>query len=94
MITVAARAVNQDMLDEYTARNNSALKELVEHHHVDVRPFPDDVLATLKKISWEVYDEMSAKDETFARVWASYREFMEGAKEYHKISEQYYYEKR
>ena len=94
MISVAARAVNQDMLDEYTARNNSALKELVEHHKVDLRPFPDDVLKTLKKISWEVYDEMAAKDATFARVWKSYREFLEDVGDYHKISEQYYYEKR
>lgn len=94
MITVAARAINQDMLDEYTARNNSALKELVEKHKVDLRPFPDDVLATLKKISWEIYDEMAAKDATFSRVWKSYREFLEDVSEYHKISEQYYYEKR
>lgn len=94
MITAAARAINQDMLDEYTARNNTALKELVEHHKVDLRPFPDDVLKTLKKISWEIYDETSAKDATFARVWNSYREFLEDVSEYHKISEQYYYEKR
>lgn len=94
MITAAARAINQDMLDEYTARNNSALKELVEHHNVDLRPFPDDVLQTLKKISWEIYDETAAKDPTFARVWNSYREFLEDVSEYHKISEQYYYQTR
>lgn len=94
MITAAARAINQDMLDEYTARNNSALKELVEHHNVDLRPFPDDVLQTLKKISWEIYDETAAKDPTFARVWDSYREFLEDVSEYHKISEQYYYQTR
>jgi len=94
MITAAARAINQDMLDEYTARNNAALKELVEKHKVDLRPFPDDVLATLKKISWEIYDEVAAKDETFNRVWKSYREFLEDVSEYHKISEHYYYEKR
>ncbi|MBC6906076.1 ABC transporter substrate-binding protein [Saccharophagus sp. K07] len=94
MITAAARAINQDMHDEYTARNNTALKELIEHHKVDVRPFPDDVLQTLKKIAWEIYDETAAKDPTFARVWKSYREFLEDVSEYHKISEHYYYEKR
>lgn len=94
MITAAARAINQDMLDEYTARNNSALKELVEHHKVDLRPFPDDVLRTLKQISWEVYDETAAKDATFARVWESYRTFLEDASEYHRISEHYYYQTR
>ena len=33
----AARNINQDMLDEYTARNNRALTELVEVHGVKLR---------------------------------------------------------
>jgi TRAP-type mannitol/chloroaromatic compound transport system substrate-binding protein len=94
MIEITARAINQDMQDEYTARNRTALKELVEHHKVDVRPFPAEVLSALKKFSYEIYDEMAAKDATFAKVWSSYREFMESAAAYHKISEQYYYETR
>ena len=44
IVEVAARAANQDMLDEYTARNNSALVELVETHGVQVKKLPDDVI--------------------------------------------------
>ena len=59
-----------------------------------MRPFPKEVLATLKKFSFEIYDEMATTDETCARVSTSYREFMESAAAYYKINEQYYYETR
>jgi TRAP-type mannitol/chloroaromatic compound transport system substrate-binding protein len=94
MISTTARAINQDMLDEYTARNNLALKDLLEKYKVELRAFPPDVIKTLKTYSLEIYDEMSAKDPNFAKVWHSYRDFMAGANAYHKISEKYYYEVR
>ena len=37
IIETAAKAVNQDLLDEYTASNNKALKELIETHGVELR---------------------------------------------------------
>lgn len=94
MIEVAARMVNQDMLDEYTARNNSALVELVEKHGVDVRPFPDDVLNAFKQASVEVYEELAGKDPHFAKVYHSYMGYLEGANQYHEISEKAYLNKR
>lgn len=94
IIEKASRAVNQDMLDEYTARNNSALKELVDVHGVKVERLPQSVIDYLKLTSDEMYSELAAEDENFARVYKHYREFAEGAKNYHKISEQSYYEAR
>ncbi|PCK02586.1 MAG: ABC transporter substrate-binding protein [Alteromonadaceae bacterium] len=94
IIEVATRAINQDMLDEYTARNNSALVELVEVHNVDVRRFPDDVNATFKSISQELYLELAAQDPTFKRVYQSYQSFLDGVRKYHSISEEAYYQMR
>ncbi len=94
MVEVAARAINQDMLDEYTARSHGALQELVNKHGVDVRRFPDDVLAEFKRISFAMYDEMAARDPSFARVYQSYMEFLNNSKAYHEITEQAYYETR
>ena len=54
IIETAAKAVNQDLLDEYTAMNNSALKELVDVHGVQLRKLPDDVIESFRKISEEV----------------------------------------
>ena len=58
IIEVATRAINEDMLAEYTARNNAALRELVNKHGVKVRPFPEDVLAKLRDVSNDVLVEM------------------------------------
>ncbi|MDM7861486.1 TRAP transporter substrate-binding protein [Alteromonas sp. ASW11-36] len=94
IVRIATRAVNQDMLDEYTARNNNAMQQLINEHNVDVRPLPADVLAALKRATDEVLAEKSAENADFARIYASYKEFYEGVKEYHALSEQAYYENR
>lgn len=93
IVEVAARAINQDMLDEYTARNNSALNEL-RAKGVEIRPFPDDVIAQLKVYSKEVLEENAAADQTFAEVYEAYKEFQQGVKDYHSVSEEFYYKIR
>ena len=95
IVEVAARAINQDMLDEYTARNNAALSELLSgEHDVDLRRFPTDVLETFKRMSDEIYSETAEKDADFARVYASYKTYLDEVKTYHKISEEAYYKLR
>lgn len=94
MIEAATRTVNQDMLNEYTARNNGALVELTEKHKVDIRPFPKDVLQAFADMSEEVYSELSAKDPTFKKVYEHYSEFFKGVRGYHMLSEQAYFEAR
>jgi len=91
MVEVAARAVNQDMLDEYTARNNQALNELVQNHGVEVRQFPDDVITSLHSISQQVLAELAASDELAGRVYRSQQAFQKQAQAYHALSEEAYY---
>ncbi|HBO14253.1 MAG TPA: ABC transporter substrate-binding protein [Halieaceae bacterium] len=86
----AARATNQDMLDEFTARNNAALETLLEEHDVKLRRLPDDVLALLKEKSDEVMARLVAGDPMARKVYASYGEFLEAVRAYHGISEQAY----
>ena len=90
IVKYAARAVNQDMLDEYTARNNNALKSLIEEHGVQLRRLPDDVLLALWQGTQEVMDKLVATDPMAAKVYDSYREFYNGVRNYHHISEQSY----
>lgn len=90
IVTVAARAVNQDMLDEYTARNNAALQRLVDEHGVQLRRLPDDVLQALWEGTRAQLDALVERDPMAAKVYASYREFYKGARNYHHISEQAY----
>ncbi|MDZ7924493.1 MAG: TRAP transporter substrate-binding protein [Marinagarivorans sp.] len=94
MIETAARAINQDMLDEYTARNKDSLVELIEKYHVDVRPFPNDVLQSFAKISEDIYQENAATDPQFKKIYDSYKIFLEKIRPYHDISEKAYYDFR
>lgn len=93
MIEVAARAVNQDVLDEYMARNNEALNQLREEG-VEVRRLPDDVLRVLKQSSEAVVKEFAAADPMAAKVYASWRRFYDDVRENSRISEQAYFEAR
>jgi len=94
IVEAAARYANADMLDEYTARNNAALKELVGEHRVQLRKLPDDVLRELHRVSDEYLLELSKTDELTGRVYQSWKQFLEGATEYHHISEQSYINSR
>ena len=94
IVEIAARAVNQDMLDEYNARNNIALKTLVEKHRVKLREFPPEVMAALKKHTNEVLDEQVANDAGFAKVWKSYSAFLMSMREYNDLTLKAYYQNR
>ena len=94
VITYAARAANQEMLDEYTARSNKALDELINKHGIKLRKLPDDVLKELKKISDEVMKEFIEEDEMGQKVYISYINFRDQVKNYHQISEKAYLDAR
>jgi TRAP-type mannitol/chloroaromatic compound transport system substrate-binding protein len=90
MVTTALRAANQDMLDEFTARNNAALRDLVDNHGVQLRRLPDDVLLALYQQSQVVMQQLVDSDPLAAKVHESYQAFYDGVRAYHHISEQAY----
>lgn len=94
IVTYATRAVNQDMLDEYTARNNTALQELVNKHGVELRKLPDDVIAALRQASKDVIAETIAEDATAKKVYQSFSEFEQNVIPYTAISEEAYLKTR
>ena len=83
----AAWVVNQDMLAEYTARNNAALNTLVNKHKVNLRPFPEDVLSSLKKLGDEVVAEVATKNKLSKKVYASFKNYRDNVVAWHNISE-------
>ena len=94
IIETATKAVNQDTLDEYLARNNQALTELIEVHGVELRKLPDDVIEEFRAISNEILSDLAEEDEVIGKVYDSYIEFKNNVTEYHKISEDSFIEAR
>ena len=94
IIETASKAVNQDMLDEYLAKNNQALTELVDVHGVELRKLPDDVIEEFRKISNKILDDLAKEDKTIAKVYNSYLNFKNNVSAYHEISEDAFVESR
>jgi TRAP-type mannitol/chloroaromatic compound transport system substrate-binding protein len=70
----AAAHASMDMLAKYDARNPGALRRLVAAG-AQLRPFPQEVMEAALKASNEVYDEISAKNPDFRKVYESLRAF-------------------
>ena len=86
----AARATNQDMLDEFTARNNESLTTLLEEHSTKLRPLPDDVMDVLHSNAVIALEELKKDDPMAQKISASYEAFLDGVRTYHEISERAY----
>jgi TRAP-type mannitol/chloroaromatic compound transport system substrate-binding protein len=86
----AIRVANQDMLADFTAKNNRALEQLVNEHNVELRKFPDEVMQKLKELSDKVVSEEAANDEKTKKVFDSFVKFRDQATKWHQVSEQAY----
>jgi TRAP-type mannitol/chloroaromatic compound transport system substrate-binding protein len=88
------RAINDDLLAEYTTENQRAMRVLIDDHRVEFRRLPDSVLTALRKAADEVLTEMVG-EHGFARlVLASYRNFRDQSRAWHAFSELPYYQAR
>ena len=59
---------------KYDARNPVALKQLVGSG-AKLRPFPSDLMTEAFKVSMQVYDELSGKNESWKKIYADYSKF-------------------
>jgi len=86
IVEYAARAANQSMLDEFTARNNESLRTLLASG-TKLRALPDDVLQVLYDNSLVALDALVENDPMAQKIAQSYKAFAEDVRAYHEISE-------
>ena len=89
IVTYATRAANQDMLDEFTARNNESLQSLLADG-TQLRKLPDDVLQVLYDNSKIALEALANSDPIAGKIAASYASFAIDVRAYHEISERAY----
>lgn len=87
IVEVAARAINQDMLDEYMVKNVQALDVLINEHGVELKPFPEEVLVELKQLTQLLMKEKSSSDPKVERIYSSYGQFLFDIRQYGRVSE-------
>jgi TRAP-type mannitol/chloroaromatic compound transport system substrate-binding protein len=87
IVLACASATNDRMAAEFTARNAEALQTLIRDHGVQVRPYPDDVMRELQRLSVEVLAEAAGTDPMFKRVLESLQAFRQTMTPYINIAE-------
>ena len=88
IVDLACQAINLDMQSEYNYGNAMALQQLMSDPNVEVRPFPDDVIALLQRLSMQAIEELSAEDEWSARLQKSFFDFLNVSAKNQRVSEQ------
>jgi TRAP-type mannitol/chloroaromatic compound transport system substrate-binding protein len=90
IVRTAARAVNDNMLAEMTARSAEALDQLVNVHKVQLRPFPPDVLKLLREMSEQICRERAAADPMFGKTYASFTKYRDSVVRWTRIADEAY----
>lgn len=91
IIRSAAARANIWMLSEFEAKNNEYLQKLVNENNVDLRRFPDDVLAAFQKHSQEIIDDVVNRVPMAKKIYASYSTFRKAVTSWAAVTEQDYY---
>ncbi|MGB5628014.1 MAG: TRAP transporter substrate-binding protein [Woeseiaceae bacterium] len=87
IVSITAQAITTDMAAEYTHGNAMSLAQLQSDPSIEIRPFPDEVLALLKSITDDVVGELMVTDPASAKIGKAYYEFLEKASANSGISE-------
>jgi TRAP-type mannitol/chloroaromatic compound transport system substrate-binding protein len=82
IVEAAASASAIEYYADYAYHNATALQPLVEEHGLELRLFPDDVMAALGRTSLEVLAELGERTPLTRRIHASYTAFRAQANVY------------
>ena len=90
LVEAANTAVNQMVLSEFVARNNSSLATLVNKHKVQLKKFPDGILRGLGKLAGEVMNNIASNDSLSREVFDDILRFRKDAIAWSNRSERAY----
>jgi TRAP-type mannitol/chloroaromatic compound transport system substrate-binding protein len=82
----ACADVNNWMLAKYDAENPPALRRLVANGAV-LRPFSREMMQAAYKASFEVYDEIAAKNARFKKIYQAWKAFREDEYLWFRVAE-------
>jgi TRAP-type mannitol/chloroaromatic compound transport system substrate-binding protein len=85
----AAAEANVAMLANYDAKNPQAMARLIQDG-VKLMPFPKDVMEAAQTAAFQIYDEESAKNPDFAKIYGEWKKFREMEIAWFKVAEASY----
>ncbi len=87
ILEAACYEANVDMMAKYDALNPAALRRLVANG-VQLRPFPREIMQASWKAANEVFEETSAKNPNFKKVYEPWKKFRDEDILWFRVAEQ------
>ncbi len=85
-LRTAAAETHVNIMARYDARNPGAIRSLLDQG-VELRRFPDELMASARTAATELYEELAAGDATYDRIYRAWQEFQEGSNRWFAASE-------
>src|SRR5262245_50170519 len=86
VLEAACDEANNWMQAKYDVENPAALRRLVANG-TQLRPFPRDIMQAAYKASFEVYDEIAAKNAKFKKIFDAWKAFREDGYLWFRVAE-------
>jgi TRAP-type mannitol/chloroaromatic compound transport system substrate-binding protein len=90
-VDAVAAEINMWSLCEFEAGNGAALQELITKHKVNLKRFPEDLLAKLRELAKETMEEEADKDAASRKVHEAFKKFKAQVGVWGTVSENAYY---
>lgn len=92
ILRTACLRLNRWMMAEFDAKNGEYIGKMINEEGVDIRRFPEEVLAGLKKATDEALTELTERDSPSKKVFESFSKFKTQVSGWMEISEKVFYE--
>jgi TRAP-type mannitol/chloroaromatic compound transport system substrate-binding protein len=86
ILKTAAAEANITMLSNYESKNGAALADLVGGG-TQLATFSPEILNAAETAAFQLYDEFSAKDEDFKKIFAQWKDFRQNVSSWNKTNE-------
>ena len=86
VVEAAAYGANATMMARYDAKNPVALADILQSD-VELRPFPDDVMAAAEAAAFELYGETAAENDDFNTIFQQWSAFRDAITQWHGLAE-------
>jgi TRAP-type mannitol/chloroaromatic compound transport system substrate-binding protein len=86
ILEAACAYANIDMQSKYDAKNPDSLQRMIKQG-VKLRKFSDDIMKAAYKTSFDMMEELAAKDKVYKKVYESWKKFRGDENEWFKTAE-------
>ena len=86
VLKTAAAETHTTIMARYDAQNPGALAKLLDQG-VELKRFPDEIMAAAQDVAFELYEELAAGDAAYNKIYSAWKQFREQSNQWFSSSE-------